>query len=60
MMDCIDGKVAYDDLSGDGKTWYNGYTAVQKDGFRKTVEKIFLLRMAGDGPMVPDRTESGG
>ena len=39
VMDCIDGKVAYDDLSGDGKTWYNGYTAVQKDGFRKTVEK---------------------
>lgn len=39
VMDCIDGKVAYDDLSGDGKTWYNGYTAVTEDGFRKTVEK---------------------
>lgn len=39
VMDCVDGKVAYDDLSGDGKTWYNGYTAVMKDGFRKTVEK---------------------
>lgn len=39
VMDCIDGKVAYDDLSGDGKTWYNGYTAVVEDGFRKTVEK---------------------
>ena len=38
VMDCIDGKVAYDDLNGDGKTWYNGYTTVQKDGFRKAVE----------------------
>lgn len=39
VMDCIDGKVAYDDLSGDGKTWYNGYTAVTQNGFRKTVEE---------------------
>lgn len=38
VMDCIDGKIEFDDLSGDGKTWYNGYTAVEKDGFRKAVE----------------------
>jgi len=38
VMDCIDGKVAYEDLSGDGKTWYNGYTAVVNDGFRKAIE----------------------
>jgi putative aldouronate transport system substrate-binding protein len=39
VMDCIDGKIAYDDLSGDGKTWYNGYTTVVKDGFRAAVNK---------------------
>lgn len=38
VMDCIDGKLTYEELSGDGKTWYNGYTTVQKDGFRKAVE----------------------
>lgn len=38
VMDCIDGKVAYEDLSGDGKTWYNGYTTVINDGFRKAAD----------------------
>lgn len=38
VMDCIDGTVAYDDLSGDGKTWYNGYTTVMEEGFRAAVE----------------------
>ncbi len=38
VMDCIDGKIAYEDLTGDGKTWYNGYTAVLKDGFRAAVD----------------------
>lgn len=38
VMDCIDGKMEYDDLSGDGKTWYNGYTTVMKDGFRKAAD----------------------
>lgn len=38
VMDCIDGKIAYDDLSGDGKTWYDGYTTVVNEGFRKAVE----------------------
>lgn len=38
VMDCIDGKITYDDLSGDGKTWYDGYTTVMNDGFRKAVE----------------------
>lgn len=37
VMQCIDGKVKYDDLNGDGKTWYNGYTKVLKDGFRAAV-----------------------
>lgn len=46
VMDCIDQKVEYEDLSGDGKTWYNGYTAVQKDGFRKTVEENMSLANA--------------
>ncbi|MEG0742902.1 MAG: extracellular solute-binding protein, partial [Clostridia bacterium] len=34
VMDVIAGKMAYDDLSGDGKTWYNGYTTVMDKGFR--------------------------
>lgn len=38
VMDCIDGKISYDELSGDGKTWYDGYTAVVNDGFRKAIE----------------------
>lgn len=38
VMDCIDGKVEYDDLSGDGKTWYDGYTTVQKEGLRKAFD----------------------
>ena len=37
-MDCIDGRVTFDELSGDGKTWYNGYTTVEEEGFRKAVE----------------------
>ena len=34
VMDVIAGKMEYDDLSGDGKTWYNGYTTVMNSSFR--------------------------
>ncbi len=33
VMDVVNGKMKYEDLSGDGKTWYNGYTTTLKDGF---------------------------
>jgi len=33
VMQVADGKMKYEDLSGDGKTWYNGYTTVLKEGF---------------------------
>lgn len=39
VMDCIDAKITYDELSGDGKTWYNGYTTVLNGGFRAAVDK---------------------
>ena len=38
VMDVIDGKMAYDDLSGDGKTWYNGYTTVLNGSFREAYD----------------------
>lgn len=38
VMDCIDGKLSYDELNGDGKTWYNGYTTVMEEGFRKAAD----------------------
>ncbi|MEG2605481.1 MAG: ABC transporter substrate-binding protein, partial [Clostridia bacterium] len=38
VMDVIAGKMAYDDLSGDGKTWYNGYTTVMDMGFRSAYD----------------------
>ena len=50
VMDCIDGKVAYDDLSGDGKTWYNGYTAVQKDGSQADKLNLQYAASYADSP----------
>lgn len=34
VMEVIAGNMDYDDLSGDGKTWYNGYTTVMNSSFR--------------------------
>lgn len=38
VMKCIDGEMAYEDLNGDAKTWYNGYTTVTNEGFRKAAD----------------------
>lgn len=38
VMEVIAGNMAYEDLSGDGKTWYNGYTAVMNTSFREAYE----------------------
>ncbi len=38
VMKVIAGEMKYDDLSGDGKTWYNGYTTVLDKGFRTAYE----------------------
>lgn len=35
VMEVIAGNMDYDDLSGDGKTWYNGYTTVMNSSFRE-------------------------
>lgn len=35
VMEVIAGNMEYDDLSGDGKTWYNGYTTVMNSSFRE-------------------------
>jgi len=33
VIDCFDGKLAYDDLDGDSKTWYNGLKTVAEKGW---------------------------
>ena len=38
-MDCINGLIEYDDMTGDGKTWYDGYTTVLEKGFSAAVEE---------------------
>ena len=35
VMEVIAGNMDYEDLSGDGKTWYNGYTTVMNGSFRE-------------------------
>lgn len=33
VMQVVNGEMDFDDLSGDGKTWYRGYTTVLEQGF---------------------------
>lgn len=39
VMDCINGEIPYEEIGGDIKTWYDGYTKVTEDGFRAAVEE---------------------
>lgn len=39
VMEVIAGTREYDDQCGDGKTWYNGYTAVLEKGFRAAYQE---------------------
>ena len=60
VMDCIDGKVAYDDLNGDGKTWYNGYTCLLYTSLRCVlcIGPVPLLRRNIDIPVIPREAEN--
>lgn len=46
VMDVIDGKMDYEDQTGDGKTWYRGYTTVMDQGFRAVAEMDALTANA--------------
>lgn len=39
VMDCINGEIPYEEIGGDIKTWYDGYTKVTENGFRAAVEE---------------------